>query len=204
MAKVAWKPGTMIYPLPAVLVSCGNTPENYNLITVSWTGTISSDPPMCYISVRKERHSHAILMETKEFAINLTNKSMAKVADWCGVKSGKKVDKFKETNLTPGKAINISAPIIEESPLSIECKIVEVKELGSHDMFIAEVVGVLADDKYLDAKTGQFRMDKAELIAYSHGYYYEIGKMIGRFGYSVMKTKTQKKQQKEKANKKKR
>ncbi len=188
MAKINWKPGTMIYPLPAVMVTCGSTPETQNILTVGWTGTICSDPPMCYISVRKSRHSHAILMKEKEFVINLTTEDLAKATDWCGVRSGKNYDKFKEMNLTPGKASIVKAPTIEESPLSIECKVVEVKELGSHDMFIANVVNVIADDQFMTEK-GEFRLQESKLLAYSHGHYYKVGEEIGHFGYSVKKKK---------------
>jgi len=193
MGKQNWKPGTMVYPLPAVMVSCGASKEDYNIITIAWTGTICTDPAMCYISIRKNRHSYDIIKKHGEFVINLTTKDLAFATDWCGVKSGKDFDKFKEMNLTPGKSKEISAPIIEESPLSIECKLKQIVELGSHDMFIAEVVNVQADEKYIDPESGQFRLDKAQPIAYAHGHYYELGKLIGRFGHSVMKKKTKKK-----------
>jgi len=189
MAKQDWKPGNMIYPLPAVMVSVGDKPENYNIITIAWTGTICSDPPMCYISVRKGRHSYPILKETGEFVINLTTKGMAYATDWCGVRSGRQFDKFKEMHLTPGKALKVKAPIIEESPINIECRVTEVKELGTHDMFIAEVLNVKADDQYIDEKTGAFSLQKAKPITYSHGHYYEVGKRIGKFGYAVEKKK---------------
>lgn len=189
MAKVDWKPGNMVYPLPAVMVSVGNSPENYNIITIAWTGTICSDPPMCYISVRKGRHSYSILKETGEFVINLTTKDLAYATDWCGVRSGRQYDKFKEMQLTPGKASVVSAPIIEESPVNIECKVSQVIELGTHDMFMAEVVNVKADDKYLDEETGAFSLHKAKPICYSHGNYYEVGKKVGKFGFAVEKKK---------------
>jgi len=201
MGKQDWKPGTMIYPLPAVMVSCGASEEDYNIITIAWTGTICTDPAMCYISIRPNRHSYDIIKKHGEFVINLTTQDLAYATDWCGVKSGKDFNKFKEMNLTPGKSKEIKAPIIEESPLSIECKLTQIVELGSHDMFIAKVVNVQADEKYIDPESGQFRLDKAKPIAYSHGHYYELGKLIGRFGYSVMKKKTKKKLAK-KANKK--
>lgn len=188
MAKINWKPGTMIYPLPAIMVTCGSTPETQNIITVAWTGTICSDPPMCYISVRKSRHSHAILMQEKEFVINLTTEDLANATDWCGVRSGSNFDKFKEMGLTPGKATKVKCPIIEESPLSIECEIVDVKELGTHDMFIANVVNVIADDKYM-SEDGEFRLQDSKLLAYSHGHYYKMGEQIGHFGHSVKKKK---------------
>ena len=192
MTKQHWRPGTMVYPLPAVMVSCGSTPEEYNIITIAWTGTICSDPAMCYISVRKNRHSYDIIKKSGEFVINLSTKDLAFATDWCGVKSGKDFDKFKEMNLTPGKSKMISAPIIEESPLSIECKVTKIVELGSHDMFMAEVVNVQADERYIDEKGG-FSLAKSRPIAYSHGHYFELGELVGRFGYSVMKKKTKKK-----------
>ncbi len=198
MAKQHWKPGTMVYPIPAVMVSCGSSPENYNIITIAWTGTICTDPAMCYISIRKNRHSYDIIKETGEFVINLTTQKLAYATDWCGVKSGRDVNKFQEMNLTPGKSKEIAAPIIEESPLSIECKVTDIVELGSHDMFIAKVVNVQADEKYIHPKTGKFVLSKARPIAYSHGHYFELGKLIGRFGFSVMK-----KQKKENVKRKK-
>ena len=185
--KIDWKPGTMIYPLPAVLVSCGSNPDEYNLLTIGWTGTICTNPAMCYISVRPERHSYNILKKNMEFVINLTTKDMAYATDWCGVKSGKDFNKFEEMKLTPGKAGIVQAPIVEESPLCIECRVKEILPLGSHDMFIAEVVNVLADDKYLDPETGSFDMQKADLLAYSHGKYFTLGEFIGKFGWSVKK-----------------
>lgn len=193
MAKQDWKPGNMIYPLPAVMVSVGDKPENFNIITIAWTGTICSDPPMCYISVRKGRHSYQILKETGEFVINLTTKETAYATDWCGVRSGRQFNKFEEMHLTPGAALNVKAPIIEESPVNIECKVTEIKELGTHDMFIAEVVNVKADERYIDEKTGTFHLNKANPITYSHGHYYEVGKQIGKFGFAVEKKKKKKK-----------
>ncbi len=187
--KQSWKPGTMIYPLPAALVSCGSSPEEYNLITVSWVGTLCTNPPMCYISVRPERHSYEILKRNMEFVINLTTVDMAHATDWCGVNSGKDYDKFAKTGLTAAQAPTVQAPYIEESPLCIECRVREIMSLGSHDMFIADVVNVLADDRYLDAETGAFDMERANLLAYSHGHYYEMGKEIGKFGWSVRKKK---------------
>jgi len=192
MGKQNWKPGNMLYPLPAALVSCGHTPEEYNLITISWTGTICSDPPMCYISVRPGRHSYDIIKRTGEFVINLTTEEMAEVTDWCGVKSGRDFDKFKETGLTPAPASVVQCPIVVESPVSIECRVTEIKPLGSHDMFMAEVVNVIADDRYIDPETDVFSLIRSKPIAYSHGHYYSLGKEIGRFGYSVMKPKTKK------------
>lgn len=177
----------MIYPLPAVMVSCGNNPAEYNIITVSWVGTICTNPPMCYISVRPERHSYPILTKNMEYVINLTTVEMAYATDWCGVVSGKDHHKFEELKLTPGKASVVSAPLIEESPLCIECRVKEVIALGSHDMFISEVLNVRADDKYLDENSGAFDMKKANLLVYVHGKYYQIGELIGQFGWSVKK-----------------
>ncbi|MDP4277211.1 MAG: flavin reductase family protein [Bacteroidota bacterium] len=187
--KKDWKPGTMIYPLPAVLVSSGANEKEFNLLTVSWVGTICTNPPMCYISVRPERFSYPIIKKNMEFVINLTTKDMAYVTDWCGVKSGKDHDKFKEMNLTPGKASIVKAPIVEESPLCIECRVREIISLGSHDMFISDVVNVLADEKYLNPSTGAFELEGADLLVYSHGFYHELGKLIGKFGWSVQKKK---------------
>jgi len=192
MSKVSFKPGTMIYPLPAVMVSCGETPDEYNIITIGWVGTICSEPPMCYISIRKSRLSHEIISKTKSFVINLTTKELAKATDWCGVKSGRDFDKFKEMKLTPIKASVVNAPMIMESPLNIECEVVEIKELGSHDMFIAKVVNINADDKLINPKTNSFELEKANLLAYSHGKYYTIGEKLGFFGYSVQKKKKKK------------
>lgn len=192
MSKVSFKPGTMIYPLPAVMVSCGETPEEYNIITIGWVGTICSEPPMCYISIRKSRLSHEIISKTKSFVINLTTKELAKATDWCGVKSGRDFDKFKEMELTPIKASVVNAPMIMESPLNIECEVVEIKELGSHDMFIAKVVNINADEKLINPKTNSFELEKANLLTYSHGKYYTIGEKLGFFGYSVQKKKKKK------------
>ncbi|VFQ46504.1 flavin reductase family protein [Desulfoluna butyratoxydans] len=189
MAKVSWKPGTMIYPLPAVMVSCGETEAEYNIITVAWTGTICSDPPMCYISVRPNRHSYEILKRTGEYVINLTTEELAKATDWCGVRSGKKFNKFDAMHLTPGKAEKVNAPIISEAPLHIECRVKEIVPLGTHDMFISEVVNVMADTRYLDEETGAFHLDWAKPICYAHGQYRGLGKKLGKFGFSVEKKK---------------
>ena len=188
--KQSWKPGTLIYPLPAVLVSCGATPEEYNLLTIAWTGTVCTNPPMCYISVRKERHSYDIIRRTGEFVINLTTEEIARATDWCGVKSGRDVNKWEAMGLTPMANDHVSAPHVAESPLSICCKVKQIVELGSHDMFIAEVVGIEADERFIDAETGKFSLDKARPIVYSHGEYYRLGEMIGHFGWSVRKKKT--------------
>lgn len=187
MSKVTWKSGTFIYPLPAVMVSCG-TMEESNIITVAWTGIINTDPAMCYISVRPTRHSYEMIKKTGEFVINLTTKDLAYATDWCGVKTGAKVDKFKEMKLTKEKANFVSCPMIKESPVSVECKVKEIRELGSHHMFIAEILGINADEKYIN-ENGAFDISKCDLIAYSNGNYYSLGKKIGRFGFSVQKKK---------------
>ena len=163
------------------------------MLTIAWTGTVCTDPPMCYISVRKERHSYDIIRRTGEFAINLTTEDMARATDWCGVRSGRNENKWEATGLTPMVNGHISAPIIAESPLSICCKVREVVELGTHDMFIADVVGIEADERFIDPETGKFSLDKAKPIVYSHGEYFTLGKLIGHFGWSVRKkTKKQK------------
>lgn len=186
--KQNFKPGTMIYPLPAVLVSCGATPEEYNVLTVSWTGTICSNPPMCYVSIRPERHSYDIIKRTGAFVINLTNRDMEFATDFCGVKSGRECNKFEMANLTPQKAEFVDAPIILESPVSIECKVVEIKPLGSHDMFIAEVVNVVVEDSYLQ-ENGQLDMAAMNLLAYNHGQYFDVTNPRGFFGWSIRKKK---------------
>lgn len=187
--KQNWKPGTLIYPLPAAMISCGSHPDEYNIITLSWLGTICTNPPMCYISVRPERHSYEIIKRNGEFVINLTTEELARATDWCGVRSGKDYRKFHEMQLTPGKSTLIAAPTIQESPLCIECRVKEIISLGSHDMFIADVVNVQADDKYFDAETGRFDMQSAKLLAYSHGNYYGLGEHVGKFGWTVRKNK---------------
>jgi flavin reductase (DIM6/NTAB) family NADH-FMN oxidoreductase RutF len=192
MSKISWKPGTMIYPVPAVMVSCGSLPVEYNIITVAWTGTICSDPAMCYISVRPHRHSYNIIKKNGEYVINLTTKDLAYATDWCGVKSGNKHNKFSEMGLTPVPASKVKAPLIDESPVNIECVVREIKELGSHHMFISEVVALNADEKYIDKQTGLFRLNDAEPICYLHGKYYETGPFIGKFGFSVEKKKKKK------------
>lgn len=183
--KQNWKPGTVLYPLPAVLVSCGAVPEEYNLLTVAWTGTVCSDPPMCYISVRPERHSYAIIRRTGEFVINLTTRSLARATDWCGVRSGRDYDKFREMGLTPLPAGEVAAPILAESPVNIECRVRQVIPLGTHDMFLAEVVAVQADERYIDPATGKFHFEKSDPIVYSHGEYFALGEALGHFGWSV-------------------
>ncbi len=192
--KLQWQPGTMVYPIPAVMLSCGDKPDNYNIITIAWTGTLNTNPPMLYASIRKNRHSHEIVSRTKEFVINLTNKDLAFQTDWCGVKSGKDFDKFKSMKLTPRKGEKVTAPIIVESPVNIECKVTEIRELGTHDMFVAEVVNIQADEKYLDKRSGSFELFRANPLVYSHGHYYELGDHVGKFGWSVMSEKAKKKQ----------
>lgn len=187
MAKTSWRPGTMIYPLPAVLVTCGATPADWNMITVAWTGTVCSDPAMCYISVRKERHSYQLLLDNMEFTINLTTKDMARATDWAGVRSGRDYDKWKETGLTPIPGEKVASPTIEQSPLSIECRVKSVTSLGTHDMFLAEVLNVRADDRFIDPETGRFSLEKSGIMAYCHGHYFELGNLIGKFGFSVQK-----------------
>ncbi len=188
MSRQQWKPGNMLYPVPAVMVSCKRPGEKPNIITVAWAGTICTNPPMVSISVRPERYSYDIIKETGEFVINLTNEALVYATDFCGVKSGRDVDKFKEMKLTPVPMEHVSVPGIGESPVSIECKVTEIKQLGSHHMFLAEVAGVSVDEKYMD-ETGKFDLNLSRLISYSHGEYFELGKKIGKFGYSVEKKK---------------
>lgn len=188
MSKKRWKPGNLVYPVPAALVSCSSKTHGDNLITIAWTGTICTNPPMCYISIRPERFSYDIIKESGEFVINLTTAKMARVTDWCGVKSGRDYDKFKECNLTKSPAEIVSAPLVEEAPLSLECRVTEIKELGSHDMFMAEIVSVTVDEKYLD-ENDKFDLNSSEIVAYSHGQYRKLGQQLGHFGYSVKKLK---------------
>lgn len=177
----------MLYPLPAVMVSCGREGEKPNIITLAWVGTVCSDPVMVSVSIRPERYSYDIIRETGEFVINLTTKRLAYAADYCGVKSGRNVDKFAELGLTPGKAGKLkAAPLIEESPVGLECEVTEIKELGSHHMFLAEVLAVDIDEAYLDEK-GKFCLNDTGLLAYSHGEYFTLGEKCGSFGYSVKK-----------------
>jgi flavin reductase (DIM6/NTAB) family NADH-FMN oxidoreductase RutF len=192
MRKILWKPGTMIYPLPAVMVSCGAVPEEYNIMTVSWTGTICTSPPMCYISVRPERHSYDIIRRNGEYVINLTTEALAFATDWCGVKSGSEFNKFREMNLTPLPSTKLKAPMIKESPVNIECIVREIKELGTHHMFISDVVAVNADEGLYNEETGQFRLDASGMLCYLHGRYYLTGKHVGKFGFSVQKKKKKK------------
>ena len=188
MKRQYWKAGNMVYPVPAVMVSCADKNNKPNIITIAWTGTVCTNPAMVYVSIRPERYSYNIIKDTKEFVINLTTKDLVYATDYCGVKSGKDVDKFKECNLTPIESKYVKAPSILESPVNIECKVKDIIMLGSHHMFLAEVLGVAVDEKYLD-KTGRFNLNEASTIAYSHGQYYELGNWLGKFGYSIKKKK---------------
>lgn len=187
MGKVTWKPGTMLYPLPPVMVSCG-TMERPNVITVAWTGIVNSDPAMTYISVRPERYSHGLITETSEFVINLTTEPLIWTADYCGVKSGRDIDKFSLPAITAAAASKVSAPMIEESPVSIECRVDSVIRLGTHDMFLSKIVAVNVDEGLLDSK-GRLHLERASLVATSHGKYFALGKEVGSFGFSVKKKK---------------
>lgn len=192
MGKQLWKPGNMLYPVPAVMVSCGREGEKPNIITIAWTGTICSSPAMVSISVRKNRYSYDIIKETGEFVINLVTEDLVKACDYCGVRSGKDVDKFQEMGLTASESYTVDAPGIGECPVNLECKVKQVIELGSHDLFLAEVTGVVIDDQYLD-ENGKFHLNKADLTVYSHGEYFGLGDKLGTFGYSVVKKKAAKK-----------
>lgn len=187
MAKQIWQPGNMLYPIPAVMVSCAREGERPNIITVAWAGNVCSSPAMLSISVRHERYSYDLLAESGEFVVNLVSRQLTKAADWCGVRSGKDFDKFKEMHLTPQKSQKVSAPGIEESPVNIECRVKQIIPLGTHDMFLAEVLCVDVDDAYLNEK-GTLDLKKADLVAYSHGEYFALGEKLGSFGYSVRKT----------------
>lgn len=186
--KQVWKPGNMLYPVPAVMVTVQDAEGKSNIITIAWTGTVCTNPPMLYISVRPERYSYHMLEETGEFVVNMTTKKLAKAADYCGVRSGRDVDKWKETGLTPEKAQAVSVPLIAESPVNIECRVKEVLELGSHHMFLAEVLAVDVDESLLDMG-GRLALEKAEPVVYSHGEYYGLSELMGTFGWSVRKKK---------------
>ena len=177
----------MLNPTPVVMVSCGSTLDEYNIITIAWTGTVNSDPPMCSISVRPNRHSYSILKRTGEFVINLVNKELTPFADWCGVRSGKKYNKFLETGLTPIRATKVNAPMIEEAPVNLECKVTQVIPLGTHDLFLAEIVAVHVNEKLFSSKTDAINLQRAKLVTYSHGHYYALGEKLGKFGFSVEK-----------------
>lgn len=201
MGKQIWKPGNMVYPLPAVMVSTADREGNDNIITVAWTGTVCTNPAMLYISVRPERYSYHMLRESGEFVVNLTTEKLAKATDWCGVRSGRDFNKWKEMHLTRGKAEKLTyAPIIQESPVNIECKVTEVQELGSHHMFLAKVGAVQVDESYMN-ETGKFELNDTQLLAYSHGEYYTLGKKLGTFGYSVRKQTAGKKKKNKKGKK---
>ena len=183
MTKITWKPGTLEYPLPPAMISCG-TLEHPNIMTAAWTGIVNSEPPMTYVSIRSSRHSHSIIKESGEFVINLTTEQLVAAADFCGVKSGKDTNKFKEMKLTAGKCSELIAPQIVESPVSLECKVKDITHLGSHDMFLAEIVAVNVDDKYIDS-TGKLCLENCKLVAYAHNAYYSLGRCLGFFGFSV-------------------
>jgi len=185
MEKISWKPGTFVYPLPAVMVSCGDM-KNSNIITVAWTGILNTNPATVYISVRPERYSYELIKKSGEFVINLTNEDLVFATDWCGVKTGSKVDKFKEMKLKKQKSKYLSCPMIEQSPVSVECKVREINDLGSHHMFIADVLTINAAKEFIDEK-GAFDISKCNLIAYSNGNYYSLGEKLGKFGFSVEK-----------------
>lgn len=186
MSKLMWKPGTMLYPVPPVMVSCVNNEGAKNIITIAWTGIICSDPAMLYISVRPERHSYSMIKETGEFVVNIPNRKLAFATDFCGVKSGKNIDKFEQLKLTPGKSNLVAAPYIDECPINLECKVKDIVKLGSHDMFIAEIMCVDVDESLLDSK-GKLHLNKADLICYTHGEYRTLADSLGTFGYSVRK-----------------
>lgn len=184
MGKVVWKPGNMLYPVPAVMVSTADREGRDDIVTLAWAGTVNSDPPMLSVSVRKERFSHHMLTETGEFAVNLVTEELTRAMDYCGVRSGREVDKFAKTGLTRGKASKIQVPLIQESPVNLECRVRQMIPLGSHDLFLADILAVQVDERYLDEK-GAFHLNDAKLIAYSHGTYYSLGQVLGTFGYSV-------------------
>ena len=190
MTKVSWKPGTMLFPLPPVMVTCGDM-EKHNVLTIAWTGIINSEPPMTYISVRPTRYSHKLIKENMEFVINITTLELAKACDYCGVKSGKSVDKFKEMNLEIEPCAKVKAPMLKKAPVSLECKVVDIKSFGTHDMFTAEIVNVNIDDRYLE-EDNRLALEKAGLLVFAHGRYYTMGRDLGGFGFSVDKTKENK------------
>ncbi|MEF9954305.1 MAG: flavin reductase family protein [Clostridium sp.] len=186
MKKQIWKAGNMIYPVPAVMVTVADQEGRSNILTIAWTGTVCTNPPMAYISVRPERYSYSMLKETGEFVINLTTEDLAYATDYCGVKSGRDTNKWNDTGLTPVPASQVKVPLIKESPVNIECRVTEIKELGSHHMFLAEVVAIEVNEEYID-KTGKFELHKASPIVYSHGEYYGLSELLGTFGYSIKK-----------------
>ena len=188
MGKNIWKPGTVLYPVPAVMVSCANKNGEKNIITIAWAGTINSDPAMTYISLRPERYSYDMIKESGEFVINLTTEDLAFACDYCGVKSGRDIDKYKTLNLTPQKGNKVAAPIIYESPVNIECQVKEIVPLGTHHMFISEVLCVNVSDDFMD-ESGKFHFNQSKPVCYSHGEYFGLGKSLGKFGFSVKKNK---------------
>lgn len=192
MSRQTWRPGNMLYPVPAVMVSVGREGEKPNIITVAWAGTVNSDPPMLSISVRKERYSHAILSETREFVVNLVHEPLVRACDFCGVRSGRDVDKFAEMKLTASAVEGVCAPAVAESPVNLACKVTQIIPLGSHDLFLAEIVSVTVDERYMDEK-GTFHLNDAGLVAYSHGTYFKLGEALGTFGYSVRRKPKKKK-----------
>jgi flavin reductase (DIM6/NTAB) family NADH-FMN oxidoreductase RutF len=189
MKKVNKKPTPLIYPVPAALVSCGSTSDEYNIISIAWTGTINSVPPMCYISVRKDRHSYDIIKRNMEFVINYPTKDLVYEVDFCGRQSGRDYNKFDELKLTPIKGEKVSAPVIQQSPVNIECRVTEIKELGSHDMFLAEVVNIQVSEDYIDQENGTVRFKHQDLIAYSHGKYIQLGDILEQAGFSLKSQK---------------
>lgn len=195
MGRQFWKPGNMLYPLPCAMVTVQRPGEKPNIITIAWTGTVCTDPAMVYISVRPSRYSYDIIKETGEFVINLTTDDLVRAADYCGVKSGRDIDKFEVCGLTPISSKEVSVPAIAESPVAIECRVEQFIPLGSHDMFLAKVLAVSIDDEYMDEK-GKFHLNKSGIVAYSHGEYFELGKRDGSFGYSVRKKRAKKKEKK--------
>ena len=196
MSKITWKPGTMLAPIPPALISCG-TIEKPNVMTAAWTGIVNSEPPMTYVSIRPSRFSHELIKQSGEFVINLTTLPLAEAADFCGVKSGKDIDKFREAHLTAAACAKVKAPQIAESPVSIECKVKNIISFGSHDMFLAEIVAVDVDETFIDEK-GRLDLEKAGLIAYAHGHYYTLGRNLGGFGFSVNKKRLKKRQKAQK------
>lgn len=186
MSKQLWKPGNMVYPLPAVLVTCTDGKGKDNVLTIAWTGTICTNPALTYVSVRPERYSYEMIKQTGEFVINLTTEDLVYATDYCGVVSGKNIDKFSKCNLTKEKANFVKAPLIKESPVNIECRVIDIKEYGSHTMFTAEVLGVNADEQYMD-ENGRFDLEKARPLCYNHGQYYGLAQKLGKFGYSIQK-----------------
>ncbi len=197
MGKQIWKPGNMLYPLPAIMVSCSRPEEKPNIITLAWAGTVASDPPQVSVSIRRERYSYDIVKETGEFVINLVHEHLTRAMDYCGVRSGREVDKFREMNLTPLPSQKVACPGIAQSPVNLECKVSQVIPLGSHDMFVADILSVTVDEAYLE-KNGRFDLNRAGLVAYSHGTYFSLGEQLGTFGYSVRKKETKKKEKKKK------